>query len=79
MTIRALVIDAPLIGSEHEKGALLLGGNRVFKLASKGEHFQDPTRQIVRTLRRLKQRRRSQRVYERDITGGLIGRGCRRR
>ena len=32
--------NAPLIGSRHEKGALYLGGNRVFKLTRNGEHFQ---------------------------------------
>ena len=32
--------NAPLIASLHEKGALFLGGNRVFKLANHGEHFQ---------------------------------------
>src|SRR6185295_12173668 len=28
------------IGSLHEKGALFLAGNRVFKLTGRGEHFQ---------------------------------------
>ena len=29
--------NSPLIGSRHEKGAMYLGGNRVFKLTTKGE------------------------------------------
>lgn len=32
--------NAPLIGSSHEKGVLFLGGNRVFRLSNRGEHFQ---------------------------------------
>ncbi|HET8646049.1 MAG TPA: glycosyl hydrolase, partial [Vicinamibacteria bacterium] len=32
--------NTPLIGSRHEKGALFLAGNRVFKLEKRGEHFQ---------------------------------------
>jgi photosystem II stability/assembly factor-like uncharacterized protein len=32
--------NAPLIGSRHEKGALYLAGNRVFKLAAKGEEWK---------------------------------------
>lgn len=45
--------NAPLIGSRHERGALYLAGNRVFKLERNGEHWrtispdlstQDPAR-----------------------------------
>jgi photosystem II stability/assembly factor-like uncharacterized protein len=32
--------NSPLIGSRHQKDALYLGGNRVFKLTSKGERWQ---------------------------------------
>jgi photosystem II stability/assembly factor-like uncharacterized protein len=32
--------NAPLIGSRHSKGALYLGGNRIFRLTSKGEQWQ---------------------------------------
>jgi photosystem II stability/assembly factor-like uncharacterized protein len=32
--------NSPLLGSRHEKGALYLAGNRVFKLTGKGERFQ---------------------------------------
>jgi photosystem II stability/assembly factor-like uncharacterized protein len=31
---------APLVGSHHEKGTLYLGGNRVFKLTSRGENWK---------------------------------------
>jgi hypothetical protein len=32
--------NAPLFGSRHEKGALYLAGNRVFKLSAKGEEWK---------------------------------------
>jgi photosystem II stability/assembly factor-like uncharacterized protein len=32
--------NSPLIGSRHQKGALYLGGNRVFRLAENGERWQ---------------------------------------
>ncbi|HEY3203028.1 MAG TPA: hypothetical protein VGL03_05150 [Thermoanaerobaculia bacterium] len=32
--------NAPLIGSRHEKGAMYLAGNRVFKLTAKGEAWK---------------------------------------
>src|SRR6266540_3360409 len=32
--------NAPLMGSRHEKGALYLAGNRVFKLAARGEEWK---------------------------------------
>jgi photosystem II stability/assembly factor-like uncharacterized protein len=32
--------NAPLIGSRHDRGALYLGGNRVFKLAARGEEWK---------------------------------------
>ena len=32
--------NSPLVGSRHEKGAIYLGGNRVFKLTEKGEHWK---------------------------------------
>ena len=32
--------NAPLIGSHHEKGALYLGGNRVFRLTNRGEDWK---------------------------------------
>jgi photosystem II stability/assembly factor-like uncharacterized protein len=32
--------NAPLIGSRHEKGALYLAGNRIFKLAARGEEWK---------------------------------------
>jgi photosystem II stability/assembly factor-like uncharacterized protein len=32
--------NSPLIGSRHEKGALYLAGNRVFKLGSRGEEWK---------------------------------------
>jgi len=32
--------NAPLIGSRHEKGAMYLGGNRVFKLTARGENWK---------------------------------------
>jgi photosystem II stability/assembly factor-like uncharacterized protein len=32
--------NSPLIGSTHQKGTLYLGGNRVFRLAGKGERWQ---------------------------------------
>jgi photosystem II stability/assembly factor-like uncharacterized protein len=32
--------NAPLIGSRHEKGVMFLGGNRVFRLATKGETWK---------------------------------------
>jgi photosystem II stability/assembly factor-like uncharacterized protein len=31
--------NTPLIGSRHEKGAMYLAGNRVFKLTQRGEHW----------------------------------------
>jgi photosystem II stability/assembly factor-like uncharacterized protein len=31
--------NSPLIGSRHQKGTLYLGGNRVFRLTQKGEHW----------------------------------------
>jgi photosystem II stability/assembly factor-like uncharacterized protein len=31
--------NAPLIGSRHAKGTLYLGGNRVFRLTDRGEHW----------------------------------------
>ena len=32
--------NSPLISSRHSKGVLYLGGNRVFRLTTKGEHWQ---------------------------------------
>ncbi|MEO7724274.1 MAG: hypothetical protein ABIU29_06245 [Chthoniobacterales bacterium] len=32
--------NAPLLGSKHQPGVLYLGGNRVFRLTDKAEHFQ---------------------------------------
>ncbi|MFL5579320.1 MAG: WD40/YVTN/BNR-like repeat-containing protein, partial [Gemmatimonadaceae bacterium] len=32
--------NSPLIGSRHTRGALYLGGNRVFKLTDRGEHWR---------------------------------------
>ena len=32
--------NAPLIHSLHDKGALYIAGNRIFRLTEKGEHFQ---------------------------------------
>jgi hypothetical protein len=32
--------NSPLIGSRHAKGVLYLGGNRVFRLSTQGEHWQ---------------------------------------
>lgn len=32
--------NAPLIGSKHDKNAIYLGGNRVFKLTGRGENFK---------------------------------------
>ena len=31
--------NAPLVGSRHEKGTMLLGGNRVFRVTERGERF----------------------------------------
>ncbi|HEV8384087.1 MAG TPA: hypothetical protein VGQ11_04380 [Candidatus Acidoferrales bacterium] len=32
--------NAPLVGSRHAKGAMYLGGNRVFRMTEHGEHWQ---------------------------------------
>jgi len=32
--------NAPLIGSAHQRGTLYLGGNRVFELTNRGEHWR---------------------------------------